>query len=218
MARLINDTHLFIHSAKTGGTFFREMLNRFGVKNYEVGDKHDSITDIHTKFNNEFCDRTSFGFVRNPLTWYRSRWSYGMMTYFGEKLQAFPINHPIHQHWMADVWSHDFNVFLERCLRIMDATTVYRDGIAFDYFNKMLGLENQQILTLYDRVDRVYRYENIVYVMASIFRDEFNMSVSLRDLSSIPKILESKVIDVKPSPELLKELEKAEKRLLGMYY
>ena len=89
MARIINEKYLFIHAAKTGGTFLRETVNRFGIPNYEVGRKHTSFKDL-IKERPELQKLESFGYVRNPLTWYRSRWAYGMMTYFGDKIKYMP--------------------------------------------------------------------------------------------------------------------------------
>src|SRR5687767_914806 len=114
MARLINNKALFIHSAKTGGTFLREALNRFGVPNYEVGVKHDPYTQF-----TQYSDR--FGFVRHPVTWIRSRWAYATLTYFPQKIHYMP---EAQAHWMAKVWDDDINKFVEKTLE------AYPDGIA----------------------------------------------------------------------------------------
>lgn len=125
MARLINNQAIFIHSAKTGGTFFREVLNRFGIKNHEIGSKHSKW--------DEFVDMglPMFGFVREPISWYRSRWAYSMLTHFGEQLK---YNEDARKHWMAKVWSDDLNLFVENTLKF------YPNGIACEYFDRMLNI------------------------------------------------------------------------------
>lgn len=205
MARVINDRHLFIHSAKTGGTFLRETINRYGIPNYEVGGKHSSFKDIITT-NPELKKLRSFGYVRNPLTWYRSRWAYGMMTYFGDKVKYMP---EAYNHWMSVVWHNNLNQFVENTLRM------YPDGIAFRYFNDMLGIGEEPEL----RVKNVFRYENIQYTTTTLIQGETTKYIELQSILGLPRYLDSqqKYKD-QISPELQKEIQITEHKLFEMFY
>lgn len=167
MARLINNQFIFIHSAKTGGTFFREVLNRFGIPNYEVGDKHSKWT--------EFIDypQPMFGFVREPISWYRSRWAYAMLTQFGHQLA---YNEGAKAHWMAPVWSEDLNVFVERTLQR------YQDGVATEYFDRMLN-----ILSKYNNQVIIHRMEDMTAVIVHYMKLFGKEDVTAEDIRQIPK-------------------------------
>jgi hypothetical protein len=206
MARLINHNKLFIHTAKTGGTFFREAINHFGIPNEELCEKHSGINDLPFIASLPLVNRV-FGFVRNPLTWYRSRWAYAVMTNFHHKLAAFPISHPIHDHWMAPVWSNDLNKF------VLNTLTLYPDGIAWEYFNKMLDVENYKTNGI-----EIYRYESLVYVTSSILTETLGREIPIRSVNRLRPQLSSSSIGGTISPELIKEIEKTEHRLLNMYY
>jgi len=210
MARLINHNQLFIHTAKTGGTFFREALNHFGIPNREIAEKHSPLSEVSRVIHDSVEPPTIknvFGFVRNPLTWYRSRWAYAVMTNFGHKLAAFPLVHPVHNHWMAKVWSEDLNTFVENTLKF------YPNGIAFEYFDKMLEIGRWKE----SGVD-VYRYENLVYATASILSVTLARPIPIRDIVKLKPQLDSKSVGGTISPMLSKEIEVLEHKLMEMYY
>lgn len=193
MARIFND-YLFIHSAKTGGTFFREALNRFGIPNFEVGKKHDSYSTI-IKENPECVNYTSFGFVRHPVDWYRSRWAYAKMTYFKEKLAYMP---EAQKHWMAKIWDDDLNMFIENTL------LEYPDGIATKYFDDMINGCNFS-----------FQYENLLAVTRHLLTDVIDNYV---DMNLIEKpILQSEKVKSTIDPILVKEIKKTEFKLMNHY-
>lgn len=204
MARLINNKILFIHSAKTGGTFVRETINRYGIPNYEVGPKHASYHDI-IKAYPEYANLSSFGYVRNPLTWYKSRWAYGMMTYFGEKIKYMP---EAMNHWMAPVWSNDLNMFVYNTLNR------YPHGIAWEYFNRMLGIGEPEGL----RVKNVFRYENVVFSTTNIIAHCKNDFTKISEIQRLPKTLSSSKYKDEISPELQKEIQVVEKQMFNSFY
>jgi hypothetical protein len=212
MARLINREQLFIHTAKTGGTFFREALNYFGVPNYEVAEKHSSAKEAEQQLYKYNIDdwypvKMIFGFVRNPITWYRSRWAFAKMTYFFHKLENFPATHPVHKHWMAQVWHDDLNVFVEKTLQM------YPEGIAYDYFNRMLQINKWKTSGI-----KIYRYENLVYDTAAILSSTLNKSISINDVQNLKPQLQSTKIGGDISPMLKKEIQTVEHKLFKMYY
>lgn len=203
MARLINDQHLFIHSAKTGGTFFREALNNFGIPNRELGPKHAGWKELMPE-KNEF--KSVFGFVRHPVTWYQSRWAYGRMTYFGEKVKYMP---EAQRHWMADVWDNDLHKFVENILKI------FPYGIAYDYFDSILNISNWKTSGI-----EIYRYENLIYGTASILSTIGNRAYTIQEVGTMPIVLDSrKVRNANPlSEELIKGIEEVEHKLIKLYY
>lgn len=205
MARVINSRYLFIHSAKTGGTFFREALNYFGVPNFESGDftKDDHISIYRLKQEQpELKHLYSFGFVRNPVTWYRSRWAYAMLTHFNEKISYMPA---AREHWMAKCWSNNLNKFVEKAIE------AYPKGIAIEYFDKMLGLIQG------DGVHEVLRYEDL-YEFLQKHLEANDRIVSIDQLKNLPIIRSSSLMRDQISPALIKEIEVHESVLMNMYY
>lgn len=62
---LILPNSIFIHTPKTGGSWVSSVLAGWAVERLPKHIKCEDITD----------ERPKFTFVRNPLTWYQSRWS-----------------------------------------------------------------------------------------------------------------------------------------------
>ena len=81
---LITDKFVFIHVPKTGGEFFRLVVKQLGIPHDETGNpkkermglrRHHGIERVPEKLRR---DRLVFGFVRHPVTWLMSRWSWYM--------------------------------------------------------------------------------------------------------------------------------------------
>lgn len=205
MARLITHRNgkktVFIHAAKTGGTFFREQLNKYGVKNEEIGEKHDDYKRVMALLD---VDVNMFGFIRHPFSWYVSRWAYAKMTYFYQKLQAFPIEHPIHKHWMADTWNDNLNTFIDT------TTQLYPDGVCTEYFNKMFG----------DVVD-VHRYEDIKTSTGHLLQS-FGIAelfeITMMNMNSAKPILSSDSVPKNITLESKRKIMRAEERFIENYY
>lgn len=205
MARLIDNKILFIHLAKTGGTFFREAINFAGISNKEVGRKHFGWEQLINLFPPDvWKDLTKVAYIRHPITWYRSRWAFGMMSYFGYKIQYMP---EAKDHWMAKVWSEDLNLFVENTLR------EYPRGIATEYFDEMLGGLDDAHKRL-----SVLRYENLIHSCAGIIYDLTGNQRILQDLKSMPRFLDSHKIHQEISPVLKAEIEAIEYKVIQLYY
>lgn len=71
---------IFFHISKTGGIWVRKAIENAGIPTVEVG-KGTGAAQLHNLYSQ--VDRTgkfTFTFVRHPLEWYPSFWSYRMMT------------------------------------------------------------------------------------------------------------------------------------------
>lgn len=198
MARLINNELLFIHIAKTGGTFFREMINSMGIPNIEVGGKHQKLEEIQNNMPELEYER-AIAFIRLPHTWYRSRWAFAKMSYFKEKINYMP---EAQKHWMAKVWDDDLNVFVENTL------LKYPQGIATEYFSEML---KNPIVPV-----SILKYENIIDEIKKVGLQFGHPPHSIRSLKN-KRPLDSQHIGGKISPELLKEIEKTEFLIYKQY-
>ena len=135
MARIIEDKLLFIHVAKTGGTYIKELLSANGIKHKETGEEriHDHIS--YAEIKNSFKQKP-FAIIRSPHKWIVSRHSWAVLTEFNFKMKVQPT---AKEHWMAKVWDDNVIKFAENIIDIMpDIPTVY--------FNKMTGfLENDDV-------------------------------------------------------------------------
>lgn len=194
MARLINDKYLFIHIAKTGGTFFREALNACGVPSIEVGAKHASWLDLKTDY--EWAIPVMF--IRHPVSWYRSRWRYAKMTYFKEKLRYMP---EAQKHWMAPVWHDDYYHFVERTLKH------YPGGIATDYFEQMMPKFEF----------KPWKYEELTETATQFIEECGFDSMGMDNIWGKP--LDSSKVKGDELPfDLVQGIIKAEERIIKTYY
>lgn len=212
MARIIQEKFLFIHCIKTGGTFFKEVLSYYGVPNRETGDfsqkyfplmmeEHYGLSKVY-ELHPETKELISFGFVRNPITWYKSKWAHGVMSDFGLKLKVLP---DAQAHRMAPVWSDDFNQFVANCIEH------YPEGECTYHFKTMLGLFTGK------QVFEVGRFEDLILLTAHWLR-RFRVQASIQDLRSIPIPRGTDSIKATLSPEMEKELTRVEYKVFEAYY
>jgi hypothetical protein len=131
---LVTANHLFIHVPKTGGTTVRAMFRELGLNPRESGpfeiEDHYTLPQIAAAHPELLPGRVTFGFVRHPVAWLKSRWAWAMTSGFGAKLEreAEAANH-----WMASCWSDDFDDFVAAYLERFP-------GIATQTMFKALGL------------------------------------------------------------------------------
>lgn len=70
---------IFFHIPKTGGTWVREAIKNAGISTQEVGASPEFIQNKHNRYVRvDRAGKFTFAFVRHPLTWYSSFWSYRM--------------------------------------------------------------------------------------------------------------------------------------------
>jgi hypothetical protein len=145
----VTDKTLFIHVQKTGGMSVREVLYRCNPVGHESGDaegeRHFGLPELRARHPGIESGRLSFGFVRHPVDWLLSRWTFAVAS-------GFPV-HVRHrgtaaQVWMACCWSSRFDEFVEQYLERFP-------GIATQTMFQKLGLWSDK------PVDRIGRTESL---------------------------------------------------------
>jgi hypothetical protein len=86
----------------------------------------DSVRAAHP----EIVNRITFGFVRHPVAWIKSRWAYAIESGFPAKSIRQP---DAAAHWMATCWDNNFIAFVEKYLE-------RHPGIATRTMFSMLGI------------------------------------------------------------------------------
>jgi hypothetical protein len=132
---LVTPEFVFIHVPRTGGTSTRSgILAKFpdafdtcphrgpcpcAPFNDACGvpippEQHIAASKLERR-ENEYLARRMIGFVRHPVTWYASMWSWAKRTNFAAKI---PIDPLAERHWLADVWADELGEFLERVIAL----------------------------------------------------------------------------------------------------
>lgn len=76
---LVTGKMVFIHVPRTGGHFFRDVIDELDIPHFECGDDslpnivqfHQAASEVPEEVRR---DRYVFGFVRHPISWLVSRW------------------------------------------------------------------------------------------------------------------------------------------------
>jgi hypothetical protein len=63
---------MFLHLAKTGGTWVRLVLQQLGIPSEDLGDQHADFESSKTLLPGY----KRFTIIRNPFSWYASYWAY----------------------------------------------------------------------------------------------------------------------------------------------
>lgn len=135
MARIIDNKLLFIHIAKTGGTFVKEILSTNGVPNWETGEEHieDHFSyDEVIKTHPQFASLTPVAIVREPISWLCSRHAWAIETEYNYKRLVQPS---AQRHWMNKVWDDKLHIFIKNVAEVMPT-------IPSDYYSKMTKCSN----------------------------------------------------------------------------
>lgn len=168
MALIIENKLLFIHVPKTGGSYIRSLCsNNFTCKETGSFSTHDhySITECINN-NPDVKKYISFGFVRHPVSWIKSRWSWAIISDFNTKVEK---EIDAQQHWLAQCWDLDFQQFIKKYIN---------NGIPYcsqTYIDK-LGIDKD------DEVDFIFKYENISYDIFNLF-NEYNINIDKEKLN-----------------------------------
>src|SRR5262245_18786572 len=93
---------LFVHMAKTGGTWMTGLFKHAGVVEAQTGRHHVSWPDAVLELGDK---RQGFAFVRHPASWWRSYWSY-------KRHKGWDAAHPID----TTCKSNDFRELMRRVL------------------------------------------------------------------------------------------------------
>lgn len=197
---LATEKSLFLHIPKTGGWWIRYAFKLNNIITEEVGEEHAFFPFLSDMRDDDFYkNRKIFAFVRHPVTWYQSRWTFRMKT--GWKSQ-----HPLDYNCA----SNDFKTFVKRCL---------------DY--EPSGWVTKEYGIYIDNVPGSISYVGKTETMKEDFIKFANISGELIDtciLDGIPKVNKS-LLDSKDSrywakydENLLEEVLTAEKSIISRYY
>lgn len=88
---------MFLHSAKTGGTWVRFVFQQLGIPSEDSGDQHANFASSQTLLPNY----KRFTIIRNPFSWYASYWAY-------KQYEGWKGNWIFGEECISD----DFNIFI----------------------------------------------------------------------------------------------------------
>ena len=138
------------HVPKTGGIYAKEAIMRTGLRYGRCRDKSVGHKELRNEFKlerehsipaamwpEEVKGLFSFCFVRHPVTWYKSIWSFRAMH------QVRNMKFPVDRHWVPD--------YEEFVVSMLDA---YPRGFVTKLFQYYVGESG-------DRLDFVGRQENL---------------------------------------------------------
>jgi hypothetical protein len=138
---LVTAKTLFVHVPKTGGTSVRSMIAAAGIACRESGDfdieRHYGIGELAAAHGDVVQTRLTFGFVRNPVSWYKSRWAWAVVT----GLPSIAMGKPsAARHWMMGCWAPTFAAFAANAIERYP-------GVATQTMFRMLGLWQSPCVT-----------------------------------------------------------------------
>jgi len=137
---LITDKSVFLHAPKCGGWWVRKIFKAANIPHHEVGHEHSHFPELLQYHPIEFYKRRLiFTFIRHPLSWYQSRWTFRMKT-------GWEMSHPLD----FACSSNNFQTFINNVLK-------FQPG----WFTSECG-------NYIRNTDRVGRLENLVSDMQSI--------------------------------------------------
>jgi hypothetical protein len=227
---LILPNSAMIHIPKTGGSFCRRVVRDMGIPYLESGPaekvvvqrRHAGITQIYDDLmvdnwmeaNPKPKQRLVFTFVRNPLTWLQSKWSYSIRTGSIEKwLKERELgNRKIE----AVCFSYDFSEFIKCYLEY------FPDFVS----NAMLGrlgykkIEGQW-MEGDKKVDFIGKSENLRHDLIEVLEkanEDFDKSFILRyPEANVTSRAQEWKAKCRYSPKLRKAVIKANKDLLERF-
>jgi hypothetical protein len=108
---LIKANALFLHIPKTGGSWVESVMQRLGID--AVNPKTLRTASWRHCLRHQFLEsfRSSFAFVRHPVSWYESWWKFQAQTWVRWEPGVW---HP--QRGLERCASDDFNEFIHLCI------------------------------------------------------------------------------------------------------
>jgi hypothetical protein len=155
---LVTPRTVFIHVPKTGGSTVRAMIEAaLGADScaesgpFDVED-HFGLPELRAAHPDLLAGRLTFGFVRHPVAWLKSRYAWAIATDFKSKMATRP---DAAAHWMADCWADRFEDFVLHYLAI-------HPGVYSAQCFRMLGFWTER------RVDFVGHTETLEFDLRQI--------------------------------------------------
>lgn len=122
---LVLPNSLHLHCPKSGGWFVRHAIRDLGIRYEELGHEHCNFRSGLLKHHdaNWWCTKSAFLFVRHPLSWYQSLWSFRCKN-------GWSMTHPLD----FNCASNDFGTFVNKVL------TWWPDGWVSRTYGEFLGV------------------------------------------------------------------------------
>lgn len=188
---LASEKTLFLHIPKTGGMFVRHVYKVCGIPHYEIGDQHSHFPYL-LRLNDEsfYKNLNTYAFVRNPLSWYQSRWTFRVK--YGWK-----AIHPLD----FNCASNNFHQFVDNVLKYMP------DGwVTWEYKNYIDSVPGG--IKHVGRVERMA--DDLIKIMQSS-----GEKVSINAINNMPRVNDSDM-DGMPSGYWAKYTKDLARRVLAV--
>ena len=147
---LITGKSIFIHIQKTGGMTVRHAMHLCSGNASESGaievERHYGLPELLVAHPGIDENKLTFGFVRHPVDWLVSRWTFARRTGFATQKKHRPSAASM---WLASCWDEDLSSYIDKYLERYP-------GIATQEMFRRLGLWTDK------PVQRVGYMENLV--------------------------------------------------------
>ena len=179
---------MFLHAAKTGGTWIRFVFEQLGIFSEDVGDQHANFF-----FSQEiYRGYQRFTIVRNPFSWYASYWAY-------KQYEGWKGNWNFGEGCISD----DFNTFIH-------LATTYRPGFLAGLFSEFTDpsvviLRNELLAT---DLCSFLTQENVPFDKQIVLN-----TPSVNPGASLPEFQESTIY----TEESIKKVVQSERQLFSQY-
>jgi hypothetical protein len=199
MTLFIDNKAIYLHIPKTGGTWFRNAIHRSRIEYQEIALTHNHFPAIlANKPAGFYNDKFIFTFVRHPLTWYQSRWSFRMQ-------HGWQMQHPL-DYYCA---SNNFHDFVRRAIAFQPT-----GWVTYKYW---LYIDHAPHIHFIGRTETLVRDAITVLKTIGIQFDEQTFTrtprINVSDLSG-----QNSKAFAKYTPELLQQVLDVEHVAISKYY
>ncbi len=135
MATMLLPNSLFVHIPKTGGTWTSHVLKDMGI----VQTRFDRAHERPSEYRELIGNRLYFTFIRNPITWYQSRWAGP----YARSVYPQRTRNQAGFHFANKRELHDFRYWLTNALDRNSASNFFHEYIDdCDFIGKTENLKN----------------------------------------------------------------------------
>ena len=197
---IATENSLLLHIPKTGGVFLKHAIDMAGLDYVDIGSQHEHFPRLLKMQPRSFFEnKLVYSFVRHPITWYQSRWTFRVK-------HGWQPKHPLDYNCA----SNDFQRFLTKALEFKP------DGWCTFLFDEYLKNEP-------DLIDFVGRTEHLVDDFLKVMKMA-NEKVDEDLVRSLPRANDSQLGEygskywAKYSPELYRRVMAVEANVIQEYY
>ena len=114
---LVTNRSIYIHVQKTGGMTIRRAMALCTGPCWESGppevERHFGLPELRAAHPGIDENRYTFGFVRHPVAWLRSRWAWARASSLMAQARHRPSAASL---WVTSCWADDFETFIRNYL------------------------------------------------------------------------------------------------------